>query len=86
VIVTSLAASGRFEADKPELQEVMARHNKPLLVYTYTEPADSCVRVLTELGVPWYTSSTRVAKALTALRQVPELGQQLSGSGAGARA
>jgi acyl-CoA synthetase (NDP forming) len=82
VIATSLAAPGRLEADKPELADVMARHGKPLLVYTYTEPAESCVRVLTELGVPWYTSSTRVARALQVLAAVPSLGRQLARTGA----
>lgn len=82
VISTSLAAPGRLEADKPELAEVMARHRKPLLVYTYTEPAESCVQVLTELGVPWYTSSTRVAGALRVLAAAPGVGQQLATSGA----
>ena len=36
-------------------------------VFSYTRPAPSCVRILEELGVPWYTSATRAARGLTAL-------------------
>jgi hypothetical protein len=39
----------------------------PLFVFSYTRPAPSCVRILEELGVPWYTSAARAARGLAAL-------------------
>jgi hypothetical protein len=42
----------------------------PLFVFSYTRPAPSCVRILEELGVPWYTRAARAARGargLTAL-------------------
>jgi hypothetical protein len=39
----------------------------PLLVFSYTRPAPSCVAILEELGVAWYTSAARAARGLTAL-------------------
>jgi hypothetical protein len=39
----------------------------PIFVFSYTRPAPSCVRILEDLGVPWYTSADRAARGLAAL-------------------
>jgi acyl-CoA synthetase (NDP forming) len=67
VLATSLSSSGRLERDKEALAELIARSEVPLFVFSYTKPAPSCVRILNELGVPWYTSAIRTAHGLSAL-------------------
>ena len=63
-LVTSLSSAGRLERDKEALAELLGRTDVPLFVFTYTKPAPSCVRILEELGVPWYTSAARAARGL----------------------
>jgi acyl-CoA synthetase (NDP forming) len=67
VLVTSLSSAGRLERDQEGLAELLGQTDVPLFVFTYTKPAPSCVRILEELGVPWYTSAARAARGLTAL-------------------
>lgn len=67
VIVTSLASPGRLEREREGLRGICDRLDMPLLVCTYTRPAKSAVDILDELGLPWYQSSRRVARALAAL-------------------
>jgi acyl-CoA synthetase (NDP forming) len=67
VLATSLTAPDRLERHREGLCAAMARYQMPLVVYSYTRPAESCVDVLGELAVPWYTNSTRVARALATL-------------------
>lgn len=66
-LVTSLSSSGRLERDFEALTELIGRSDIPVFVFSYTKPARSCVRILDELGVPWYTSATRAARGLAAL-------------------
>lgn len=66
-LVTSLSSSGRLEHDFEALAALIARSDLPVFVFSYTKPAASCVRILEELGVPWYTSATRTARGLAAL-------------------
>ncbi len=66
-LVTSLSSSGRLERDAEVLAELLARTDVPLLVFSYTRPAASCVAILEELGVAWYTSAARAARGLAAL-------------------
>lgn len=67
VLATSLASSGRLERDRPALAELSGRYPVPLLVYSYTNPAPSCVEILDGLRLPWFTSSSGVASALSRL-------------------
>ena len=66
-LVTSLSSAGRLERDKEALAELIGRPDVPIFVFSYTKPAPSCVRILEELGVPWYTSAARAARGLAAL-------------------
>ncbi|MFC6022579.1 CoA-binding protein [Plantactinospora solaniradicis] len=67
VLATSLASAGRLEDDREALSALLQRDLPPLVVYTYTHPAESCVRILEGLGLAWYTSSTGVAGGLAAV-------------------
>jgi acyl-CoA synthetase (NDP forming) len=66
-LVTSLSSAGRLEREAEALAELVARSEIPIFVFTYTKPAPSCVQILQELGVPWYTSAARAARGLAAL-------------------
>ena len=66
-LVTSLSSSGRLERDKEALAELIGSAEIPIFIFSYTKPAPSCVRILEELGVPWYTSAARAARGLAAL-------------------
>jgi acyl-CoA synthetase (NDP forming) len=72
VLVTSLASAERLERDKGALAELAGECAVPLLVFSYTRPAPSGVAILTELGVPWYTSAVRAARGLAALAGDPD--------------
>lgn len=63
-LAVSLSTPGRLDRHRSSLAEALERHGKPLVVYTYTRPAASCVDVLGDLRIPWFTSSERVARAL----------------------
>jgi len=67
ILATSLSSSGRLEGDKEALAELTARSDIPLVVYSYTRPAVSCVEILTDLELPHYTSSVRAARGLAAI-------------------
>jgi len=67
VLVTSLSSAGRLEKDAAALAELIAGSALPIFVFTYTKPAPSCVQILKDLGVPWYTSAARAARGLAAL-------------------
>jgi acyl-CoA synthetase (NDP forming) len=66
-LVTSLSSAGRLERDSEALAELVGSSEVPIFVFSYTRPAPSCVRILEELGVPWYTSAARAARGLAAL-------------------
>ena len=67
ILATSLSSSGRLTADREGLAQLVADSPVPIAIYTYTRPAASCVEILNEINVPWYTSSTRAARGLAAL-------------------
>ena len=66
-LVTSLSSAGRLERDFEALAELIGKTDVPVFVFSYTRPAPSCVRILEDLGVPWYTSACRAARGLAAL-------------------
>ena len=70
VLVTSLSSAGRLEDDKAALAELIAQTGLPVFIFSYTRPAPSCVQILQDLGVPWYTSAARAARGLAALVSV----------------
>lgn len=68
VIVTSLALPGRLERERDGFRAVRERYpDGPLLFFSYTRPAQPCIDALEELGLPWFASSARTARALATL-------------------
>ena len=67
VLVTSLSSAGRLEKDAEALAGLIASSKLPIFVFSYTKPAPSCVQILQDLGVPWYTSAARAARGRAAL-------------------
>jgi acyl-CoA synthetase (NDP forming) len=67
VLITTLATSERLRRDGDHLRQVVAASAKPLLVYSYTQPSEESVEVLADLGLAWFPSSRRVARAARAL-------------------
>ena len=52
---------------KDALASLIRSCTLPVFVFSYTKPAPSCVQILQDLGVPWYTSAARAARGLAAL-------------------
>ena len=67
ILATSLSNNGRLDGDRENLARVVAESPVPIAILTYTKPAPSAVEILNELGVPWYTDSTRAARGLAAM-------------------
>jgi acyl-CoA synthetase (NDP forming) len=68
VLATSLSSAGRLEEDREALKTLFARFPEiPVAVYTYTKPAPSCVDILRDLDIPWYTGAARAARGMAAL-------------------
>ncbi|MBO9577670.1 MAG: CoA-binding protein [Microbacteriaceae bacterium] len=67
ILATSLSSSGRLSGDREALADLAATGPVPYAIYSYTKPAASCVEILNELNVPWYTNSARAARGLAAL-------------------
>jgi acyl-CoA synthetase (NDP forming) len=64
VLVTSLSSPGRLASDHKALAELTRKFTVPLFVYSYVKPAQECIDILNDLGLPWYTSSNRAARGL----------------------
>jgi acyl-CoA synthetase (NDP forming) len=67
VLVTSLSSAGRLENEREALSGLVERSPIPLVVYAYTRPARSCIDLLGEMGLAWYTASHRAARGLASL-------------------
>jgi acyl-CoA synthetase (NDP forming) len=70
VLVTSLSSAGRLENEREALTALVERSPLPLVVYGYTRPARSCIDLLGEMGLAWYTGSHRAARGLASLAPV----------------
>lgn len=69
VLISTLGSVG-LDAERETLQELSERTDKPIIVYSYTEPGESSKTILRELKLPWFTSPERCARALGALTAV----------------
>ncbi len=65
VLIGTLADKHQMERERAQLAEVAAM--APLVVYSYTRPAQESVDLLAELGIAYFTSGRRTAVALAAL-------------------
>jgi acyl-CoA synthetase (NDP forming) len=72
VLVTTLSSAGRFEPEREALAALVDRSPIPIVVYAYTRPARSCIDLLEEIGLAWYTGSHRAARGIASLaRECP---------------
>ncbi len=67
VWIASLAGPHMLEREEDEIQRVVASTTKPILVYSYTTPGPASVAALARLGLAWYPSPARAARAAAAL-------------------
>lgn len=67
LISTSLSSPSRVAREADALSTLLATAAVPILLFTYTVPAPECVQQLAELGLPWFPSPSRTARALAAL-------------------
>ncbi len=67
VLVASLSSAGRLENEREALTALVERSPIPLVVYAYTRPARSCIDLLEEIGLAWYTGSHRAARGIASL-------------------
>jgi hypothetical protein len=69
VQVGTLADKLQLEREREPIAEIAA--TMPLVVYSYTRPAAESVDLLAELGIAFFTSGRRTARALAALVPPP---------------
>ena len=67
VLVSSLLVAASLRTRIAPLIEIVAEAGKPLLVHSYTEPAPESIRVMAELGVPWFTDQDGLARTVALL-------------------
>ncbi|HEY2552496.1 MAG TPA: acetate--CoA ligase family protein [Streptosporangiaceae bacterium] len=67
VVTTTLSSAALLAAEEAALGQVVRKAGKPVLLYSYTRPAAESVEILTRMGLAWFTSGRRVARALRAL-------------------
>lgn len=67
VLATTLARARRIEEDRAMLEQIVASVDKPMVVYTYTEPSALARDVLRELRLPLYTTIAGCADGVAAL-------------------
>jgi acyl-CoA synthetase (NDP forming) len=66
-LITSLANPTGLIRHADRLGELLTNARKPVVLYSYTRPADVNTRLLAELGLPWFPTATRTARALALL-------------------
>ena len=67
VVTTTLSSAALLAAEEQALTLAVRKAAKPVLLYSYTRPAAESVEILTRMGLAWFTSGRRVARALRAL-------------------
>jgi acyl-CoA synthetase (NDP forming) len=67
-VISSLANPTGLVRHRDRLVDVLATARIPVLMYSYTRPADANVALLADLGLPWFPTPTRTARALAVLR------------------
>jgi acyl-CoA synthetase (NDP forming) len=69
-LVCSLASPHMLENEQDQISAILAATEKPVFVYSYTRPGPASVELLTRLGLAWYPSPRRAARAFAALELV----------------
>lgn len=71
-VIASLANPTGLTRHADRIGELVAATTKPVVIYTYTRPAPVNVRLLADLGMSWFPSATRTARALAFLASIPQ--------------
>jgi acetate---CoA ligase (ADP-forming) len=67
VLATSLANAAFFEPERADLKSLLARREKPIVLFSYTTPSAQSLALVDDIDVAWYTSQRQTALALEAL-------------------
>lgn len=67
VLVTTLAGAELVQREETALAAALAAGNIPMMIYTYSGAGPGSIELMSRLGMAWYTSSRRAARALRAL-------------------
>jgi acyl-CoA synthetase (NDP forming) len=73
LIVCTLAGPDLLRREGAGLRAAAAELSLPVLLYSYTAPGAESTEILRGLGMAWYTSPRRAARALRALAPAPAL-------------
>jgi acyl-CoA synthetase (NDP forming) len=74
VLISSLAGPHMLEREEAEIAQVLESTTKPVVVYSYTHPGDASVEALARLGLAWYPSPARAARAVGVLVEAANRG------------
>lgn len=66
-LIASLANPTGLIRHAGRLRDLLAAASKPTVLYSYTRPAEVNTRLLADLGVPWFPTADRTARALALL-------------------
>jgi acyl-CoA synthetase (NDP forming) len=69
--VVTMAGPDLLRREGAEIAQAAARMPLPVLFYSYTAPGAQSLEILRDLGLPWFPSPRRAARALSALRELP---------------
>ncbi len=67
VVVITARRSAFLESDLPKLKALKAASNKPVLLWTYTLPAERSIEIINEAAYPLFTGAPGCARAIAAL-------------------
>jgi acetate---CoA ligase (ADP-forming) len=67
VVVISARRSAFLEGDREKLKTLKAASKKPVLLWTYTLPAERSIEIINEAAYPLFTGAPGCARALAAL-------------------
>ena len=67
VVVISARRSAFLEGDRAKLKALKETSQKPVLLWTYTLPAERSIEIINEAGYPLFTGAPGCARALAAL-------------------
>jgi acyl-CoA synthetase (NDP forming) len=67
LVVVTLAGPDLLRREGGGLRAAAAELSLPVLIYSYTAPGTESTEILRGLGLAWYTSPRRAARALRAL-------------------
>ncbi len=67
VVVVTARRSAFLEGDLPKLKDLKRSSDKPVLMWTYTLPADRSVEILNEAGYPLFTGALGCARTMRAM-------------------